>query len=200
MTKERVKSIALIVSLILIIVLALFANRYYGKYQESTQLNDAANAELIVYKDKDGYNRAKIETLQTANYKTFLAFQTQDSAIKELQRVVKENSKYLRERGSVTNFNTNTSINTSSPTEVTFNPIDSLPEYRSKFDLQGWAFGSTVATKDSTYVKLNVKNKYSLVIGKEPTGLFGLGKGKPFADVKNYNPYSTTESLRTYEV
>lgn len=185
--------------IIIILILAYFLFQARGQITEQNNLNIALADSVQTWKGKDGLNRAKISTLETSKTKEFLALATKDSSVIALQQEVKEMRRYLRNKGSVTNFSSDTTVDTSSPTEVTVDNSGN-PTYKSKFDLDGWVFGNSVATKDSTYLNLKVKNKYSLTLGVEPTGFLGLGKGKPFAQVKNENPYSETQELKTYQV
>ena len=57
--------------------------------------------------------------------------------------------------------------------------------------------GKVVASHDSTKLDLKIKNEYSIIIGEEKDGFL---KKKSFVEIINKNPYSMTESLRTYEV
>ena len=50
--------------------------------------------------------------------------------------------------------------------------------------------------KDSTHFDLKITNKYSVIVGEEGK----RKKARPFVDVINYNPYSSTDTLRTYQV
>lgn len=192
-----------------IAIIVILATLYFNNRRElieKSNLYDATQAQLETWIDKDGVNRAKIQSLETSNTKEFLKLATKDDAILELQASVKDMKRYLKKQGSVTNISTETDITTSAETEVIPNKIEpNFPIYKSNFNLLGnkgesWVFGKSIASKDSTSLDLKIKNKYSLTLGLEPTGFLGLGKGKPFADVKNFNPYSTTESLRTYQV
>ena len=193
-----------ILIIILLLLVGFFGYQYYNTsqdLQEQVTLTEAANAKMETWRGKDGLNRAKIQALETRNSEAFLKMATNDSSILALQYAVKGMERYLRDQGSVTNFSTETGISTSSETEVI--PNDTLPEfpsYRSEFDLDGWVYGSTLATKDSTHLDLRVKNSYTLTVGVEPQGFLGMGKGKAFAEVKNLNPYSETTDLRTYQV
>lgn len=186
-------------SIIIILILAYFLFQARGQLTEQANLNTALKDSVQTWRGKDGLNRAKIETLETSKSDEFLALASKDDAIVALQNEVRSMKRYLKKKGSVTNFTSETSVDTSVPTEVVDNGTP-FPTYKSKFDLNGWVYGNSVATKDSTYYNLKVKNKYSLTLGVEPTGFLGLGKGKPFAQVKNLNPYSETQELKTYQV
>ena len=184
------------------IVLGFLSWKYFQdrqKLKERENLEEALNAKLDLWKDKDNINHAKIQVLETRNTKDFLALKSNDSTVKELQKVVKEFGKYLKKQGSATVVTTSTDVNTSSGTEVSFLPGDSIfPIYKSKFNLQGWVVGNTTASKDSTNLILSIKNEYAVVIGREKQGLFK--PDKPFVEVINKNPYTQVKSLRTYEV
>lgn len=171
---------------------------------EQKELNLAMSDTLHQYKDKDSLNHGRIALLETQNVNTFLDLYTKDKEIAKLQASVEANKKYLKEQGSVTNFTSETNIKTSTPTTVVETSDPGSPIYKSPFNLRNkgitWVSGSVVASRDSTLVDLKVRNEYSLVIGEEPTGFLGLGKPKPFADVKNLNPWSETTDLRSYQV
>ena len=210
MTTNTIKNIALIVLILLLAFLGNYAFNLHSNYKELEQLNEAASAELQVWKDKDGLNRGKIAVLETQNTKTFLAFQTQDSTIKELQSTVKDMQKYLKKQGSVTIIEGETKYDTIYKTTPGNNYKSLLSGFLTDSINNNWissTFGfrldslpNGTFTIDSTKYSLSVKNKYSLTIGREPTGFLGLGKGKPFAEVKNFNPYTETVNLRTYQV
>lgn len=195
-----------LVGIAVIVILAILYFNKRNELQEQLTLNEAVNAKLETWVDKDGLNRAKIQALETSNTKTFLALQTRDSSIIQLQKDVKSMNRYLKKQGSVTNFSTQTDIVTSGETEVIPNDIEpEYPIYKSQFNLidknnKSWVLGESIASKDSTFIDLDIINEYSLTIGREPQGFLGLGKSKSFADVKNLNPYSRTTSLRTYQV
>lgn len=210
MTK-REKSLSLVI-IILLILLGFAVSRFYGVIKTNKELQDlnrVANQEIETWKGKDGLNRAKIEVLQTRDTETFLAFQSQDSTLKQLQSEVKEMSKFLKKQGSVTIIKTETKYdtiyeNSNKIYDDIFNSfimdtidndwistsfgfkLDSLPDGRFRID--------------STKFTLTTRDAVSLTLGLEPTGFLGLGKGKPFAQVKNLNPYSSTTDMKTYQV
>lgn len=206
MQQLKIRKYIEIVGVIIIIILTILYSKSQKQLHQANNLYEATNAKLEKWVDKDGVNRAKIQVLETEKTSDFIKLNSKDSIIIELQNNVKEMKKYLKKQGSVTNISTSTTIDAISETEVIPNEVESeYPIYWSKFNLKdkddfSWVFGESFATKDSTTLNLKIKNKYSLTLGLEPQGFFGLGKPKPFADVKNYNPYSTTESLRTYQV
>ena len=171
--------------------------------KEKEGLIEAINAEMIVWKDKDGSNHSKIQVLETQNLKDFLSIQSKDSSIAELQRLAKQYKGKLKEGSSITTIKGETTISDSAPTIVSFTETQQskdtiYPTYTSHFNLQGWVTGTTVANRDLTTLDLKIRNEYSVVVGREKQGLFK--PRKPFVEVINKNPYTETKSLRTYQV
>lgn len=183
----------------IILILTWLLYQKNNQYQELEGLVQTTTEELQLSKNERGELVAKIGSFETQRTKDFVNFATRDSLTLELQKEVKEMSKYLKKQGSVTQVNTEGNIETSTETEVEVTP-EGDPIYKSKFNLDGWVFGNSVATKDSTYYNISYKDKYSIVIGIEPTGFLGLGKGKPFGQVTSSNPYNTVKTLKTYQV
>lgn len=206
MVREHKRIIVEIVLVLLVIILSVMYFNKNSDYKEQLSLNSTATAELVKWKDKDSLNNAKIEVLTTQNTKDFLAFRSLDSSIAKLQSDVKEMSKYLKKQGSVTNLSTTTTVDITNPTEVIENPEEpQSPTYKSNISLKDkdgkeWIYGESIAKRDSTSLFLKVKNDYTLTVGLEPQGFLGLGKPKPFAQVKNLNPWSEVNELRTYQV
>lgn len=162
-----------------------------------TSMNDT----LKVWKDKDGLNHGSIGVITTTDPKDFINLPTNDPEIKRLQAEVEKYRKQIKNRGSVTTVTSNTSADIKVPTVVVQQPQDpNFPIYRSKFDLDGWIYGTVEARKDSTLISPRIRNEYTVVIGQEKQGFLGLGKPKPFVEVVNKNPYTETTQLRTYQV
>ena len=206
MIRKYKRTIIEIVLVLLVIILSVMYFNKNSDYKEQLSLNSAATAELVKWKDKDSLNNAKIESLTTQSTKDFLAFKSLDSSIAKLQSDVKEMSKYLKKQGSVTNLSTTTTVDTTNPTEVIENVEEpQSPTYKSNISMRDkdgkeWIYGESIAKRDSTSLFLKVKNDYTLTVGLEPQGFLGLGTPKPFAQVKNLNPWSEVDELRTYQV
>ena len=198
-----------IVSIVLIIVLSFFIVRSRNQdkiISEKTNLINALNDTVKIWKDKNGISHSKTEVIKTSSISDFLKQNVKDKETKELQNVVKENKNRLGKQGSVTKFNGIVEFETEIPTlrDTIYIPKDGLvikkPIYNSSFDMDGWVVGSVKASEDSTKINLRIKNDYTVIVGEEKTGFLGLGKRKPFVEVTNKNPYSETTSLKTYQV
>lgn len=189
-----------IIIIVLGIALAILIKFYFtkaDKLEESQNLLDSSNSELILSKDKLGNEIAKREVMQTYNTKLFTSLKTQDSLIKELQVVVKDVRKQIKKGGSATMYEGETNVDQSTVTNIFQNTGDSLPTYKSEFNNE-WLKYSINSSFDSTSLDLKVKNKYSIVLGSEKKNIFS--KRVPFATITNYNPYSFTTDTRTYQV
>ena len=194
----------LFICFLIFLIVVLFGIRKSNlrKIKEQANLLESLNSDLITWKDKDSLNKAKIEVIKTQKTKDFLNLKTKDSIIIELQNEVKENKKKLKQSGSsVTIFETKSDIKHKSETQVVARDTIKnyiFPEYKSNINLDEWVVGNVIANRDSTMLDIKIKNSYSIVIGSEKQGLFK--KTKPYVEVTNKNPFSETESLRTYQV
>lgn len=135
---------------------------------------------LFYYKNKEGQDVAKINSLVTENANQFLEIQTKDSIILELQKEVKRNKSKIKDGGSVTIVKTETVIDT------LFLNNDSDYHYSDKWI--DW----NLSLRDSIEFDLSVRNDYSIVIGRE--------KSQYYAEITNQNPYTKTNVFRTYQV
>ena len=192
------KALGVLVIVTLSAVLYFMYTNQKEMYQEREELITVLNDSIVKYKNKEGELVAKISSFETQEVEDFLSLQTKDKEIIELQEEVEKQKKVLKEKGSVTKFQTETSISTES---VSTNiGTTEKPKYFSQFNLDGWVVGEATADEFETKLSLRIKNEYNVVVGTEPTGFLGLGKGKAFSEVTNKNPYADVTSLRTYQV
>lgn len=165
--------------------------------KESLNLINALGDTIKIWKDKDGLNRSKISVLESYRTQDFLTLQTKDKQILELQKRVKEYKDKLKEGSSVTIIKGETVYDTIYETK------DSIREILGEISVidtvdNKWITSVFGFNKDSTIYSLKVRNNYTVVIGEEKQGF--LKPRKPFAEVINENPYSVTDTLRTYRV
>ncbi len=191
--------VARTLGILAIVVLLYLLFQGHGEYQELKDLNKVSVAELKVSRDQKGVLTARLDAFETQRTKDFLQLKTRDSLTIELQKEVKIMGKYLKQMGSVTKFSTEGEVETVVLTEVTKDEQGD-PIYKSKFNLDGWVWGNTIATKDTTYHHIQYKDNYTLVIGREPTGFLGLGRGKAFGQITSLSPYNTVKTMKVYQV
>lgn len=188
--------------LLLVIVTVIFlvwGNNHKNKSREYKNLNSSLLDSLYHYKDKDKNNTSKISVLETRNLNTFLKLDAKDQQIKDLQKLVKDNKKKLKNGGSVTTIESITNIKETFPVKVDTS-VSNSSIYISEIDMNKWIKGTVLARKDSIKVDLKVFNKYSVLIGEEKVGNGLFKKRVPYSIITNYNPYSFNEKQRTYRV
>jgi hypothetical protein len=209
---RREFTVAIAVILFIVVAQQCVSNR--NKAKENENLIEALNDTIVIWRDKDSLSNSKIQTLKTEKVKDFLKIKSKDKQITDLQDVVKKYQSELKNGGSVTNFTSVTNVNSKGKTQVI--PKDSVkvgdviemyPTYKYDFVKTGdylkekdfvWVTGHVESNRDDTEVSTQIINKYSVILGEESQGWFK--PRKPFALVKNYNPFSETTELRTYEV
>ena len=192
----------IIAAILLLLFEGVVVYRFSNKSKaEDKSLIGSLNAELITWKDKDSLSHAKIQIIETEKTKDFLSLQSKDEKIIKLQKTVKQYEKQIKNQGSVTNFTSETKI-TTKDSLVTDSVCGKCSFYFSNsnpwFSVDASIYPTETPNQLSLSLDLKVKNEYSVIVGEEKQGLFK--KPKPFVEVLNHNPYSETESLRTYQV
>ena len=188
--------------LVVIIIILYFTNISYQKEaKENANLVISLNDTLKTWKDKDSLSHTKIQIIETERTKDFLSLQSKDEEIIKLQKTVKQYEKQIKNQGSVTNFASETKIITKDSL-VTDSVCGKCSFYFSNsnpwFSVDASIYPTKTLNQLSLSLDLKVKNEYSVIVGEEKQGLFK--KPKPFVEVLNHNPYSETESLKTYQV
>lgn len=192
--------ILILAGVLLFVLFLLFQekiNRHREK-QDNVELINALSDSIRTYQNKNGDMVTTIAAIQTSSVDIFMKLNFVEEELLRLQEVVKDYDKKLKAGGSVTNFKTETNVRKTDST--TLASLDSIvkgnktyyyPTYTSNYK-DKWLTYSTQSSKDSTLVHVSMVNEYSVVIGEQ--------KGKPFADIINYNPYSTVQKVRTFQV
>lgn len=194
--------VVFIAILVVIIAILYFTNISYQKEaKENANLVISLNDTLKTWKDKDSLSHTKIQIIETERTKDFLSLQSKDEEIIKLQKTVKQYEKQIKNQGSVTNFTSETKIITKDSL-VTDSVCGKCSFYFSNsnpwYSVDASVYPTETPNQLSLSLDLKVKNEYSVIVGEEKQGLFK--KPKPFVEVLNHNPYSETESLRTYQV
>ena len=184
-------------AIILILAFLIFKTSFKNKEYVSTIEN--LKGELKITKDSEGRQSARIDFVEAQNVNQLLKIRTSDFEVKELQSLVEKYKSELKKKGSATIIKGETVINTITK-EVIVKGDSIYPTYIGTVNLQEWVVAKIEASKDSIGLDLKVKNDYLVVIGREKSGFLGLGKGTPFVEVTNNNPYTETKSIITYSV
>lgn len=171
--------------LIFIIIIIIFCVKACNNNirKENSKLIESLNDSISYYKDVEGVLHSKISVIED-DY--FLKLKLKDKEIVELQDLVK---KYKNVK-SATIIKTETKIVEKIVNKAVLDTISNTPIYESSFNLKNYIWGDIVAKKDTTDIKINIKNDFSIVAYKE--------KNKLILDVSDKNPYSITKSQRSY--
>lgn len=192
--------------------------------KQNQKVNEQANTIAALgdtirqHKDSEGRLVSTITSFQAQSSKDFLKLKTKDSTITELQKVVKTNEKRIKNTGSATVFTSTTNVDTGAKTQIIYPQKDQdslqgikkdtgrqatypFPIYESQISWGKWGYFRIVSSKDSTHLKGFINNEYSVVVGEDnsPNLFHPFRKATPFSEVTNYNPYSSTKTLRTYQ-
>jgi len=104
-------------------------------------------------------------------------------------------SKENKQPEIVTIIKTQTKFKTTTPTIIRETVTDTV--YLSHINLEDWVTATVEARKDSTTIDLQIKNEYSVQIGREK---HFFKKDKLYAEVKNKNPFTEVETVKTYDI
>lgn len=203
--KNRTLIVIIAILLILVGIFFVLWKKERDNLRENIDLTEALQSENETWKDKNQQLHVKTQILVTQSANDFIKLQSKDSAIINLQSLVKEYKGKLKDGGTAGTIGVDTDVDDSSPTTVTSrdtviinNKIYIYPEYKSVFNLDDWVYGSVVSNKDTTTVKVKVKNDFDLIIGTESEGF--LKGRKPFAELISKNPHSEVKKFRVYSV
>lgn len=181
----------IIIGVLVISSLLSVQSCYNNKYEaaEQTELVRSLNDSLTREKNKKGQEVVG-KTIIQADPKDFSKIQSQNKDIQELQKIVAEQKKQLGKKGAVTYVKGETVIDTFYAKSVSFKWKDSIKnkwiDWKYKVDSNGVVF------------KLKMNYEYAVILKEKSNGWFK--KNTPYAEVVNYNPYSTTISTTTYRV
>lgn len=198
---NKVKVILLVFAIIFIVLLLMKGCKTEHQLASNETMNIALKDSLKTWKDKEGNFKANITLLENENSQYFTSWNTADSTVIQLQKLVKEYKNKIKHNGNATVINTEANIHVVAPSQVSgFTLVHDTvyANYKSDFNIKGWVWGVVSASKDSTTIGMRFKEEIDVVIGTEKTGFLGLGKGRPFAEVTLHNPFNTVSTLRAY--
>lgn len=173
--------LVLIFAIIIVVFCVKACNNNIRK--ENSKIIESLNDSISYYRDVEGILHSKISVIED-DY--FLKLKLKDKEIVELQDLVK---KYKNVK-SATIIKTETKIVEKIVNKTVLDTISNTPIYESSFNLKDYIWGNIVAKKDTTDIKINIKNDFNIVTYKE--------RGKLVLDVSDKNPYSVTKVQRNY--
>lgn len=173
----------LIIAFLLLLVIQQCSKRQHTIDSFADSYN-AMNDSLIHYKNKYGESVAHISLIQFENNKALLKIKTNDSTIKELQSLVKEYEKKIKDNSVAAIIHITTEIH---DTILVYHEGDTI--YFDKENEWITLYGQII--KDSLSYFLLVNNKFKMIIGEE--------NGKKYSEFISSNPYTSTPVLRVYQ-
>jgi hypothetical protein len=197
--KDRTTGWMAIIFGLIAIALGVYCLRLINERKFQQSISENFDKELQIWRDDSGRQVAKIEFLEFNSLKTLREFETTNTELIELKKIVEQYRKKLKKGGSVTLVKGKTVIETVIK-EVQGSRDSIYPVYTGDVNLGKWIYGNVVANKDSITLGLTVVNEYDVIFGRDKTGFLGLGKSKPFVQVTNYNPYSEINTIKTFNV
>jgi hypothetical protein len=172
-----------------------------GKLEEQVQINEQANSELKQHLNKEGLQVSQIQILSAEKEKAFLKMKFQDSVIQQLQEVVKDYKGKLKSATVLINNSTSSGGSVTTITKYDTIIKDSVimlyPTYETAWNSK-WEIGSIKATKDSIFRDIKIMNEFEITMGAVKNGMFKKKTNEVI--VKNLNPNTLTDELRTFEV
>jgi hypothetical protein len=192
--------------IIVLLVIALFLSFKQCESRgvslaENHNLNLALADSLKVWKDKQGVEYAEKQILQTARVKDFLALKTKDKEIIRLQKEVTKYKDKLGKSGGVTVITGETIIDTfyTQPIVVYKDNVFHKDSIQNKWiDWKYQVVTDTLKNENVIDFKLKLNYEYAVINKEKSNGWFK--KPTPYAEVVNYNPYSSTLSVTSYRV
>lgn len=205
-TKKLINSIVMI-AIGFGIAYLLFFKGCIRTSNEQVNLYENLDDTTVYYKNLSNENVARNSLLETDKAKTFLLIQSRDSLVRKLQARVKEYQNKLKEGGSVTNFDSNTEINNTTPSITFYDTVRTLDgesltipcsdTYTTSYE-DKYVNYSIKASKDSTNVKIAINDSYSVILGSDRIKPFK--KRKEFVEIINDSPYSKVKNVKTYQI
>lgn len=194
MKKERY-----IITLLLFYIFVLHKSSCSNKKEYIETINSITDT-LIVTRNKLKQETASIKVLRFKREKDFLKIKSKDSTILKLQAIIR---RYKGTLNTAIKLQNETFINGATMTITKYDTVyikgikEIMPIYTTKWN-DRWSSGKIIATKDSIYKKIRVKNEYDITIGNIRNKWF---KKKEY-DIKilNLNPNTYTKELRSYQI
>lgn len=192
-------NIGRIIPWVVIAILVLLLMRSCSKSQEQEALYEATQDSLHKSTDLLGREFSVIMTLKGETKKSLLELKTKDSTIQWLQSSVenfkgKLNSAVVLSNRTVSSGSTRTVVTHDT---VYVNDGYSSPIYSSSWD-NNWEVGWIKATQDSIQHEIKIRNEFEITLGEVKNGF--LKPKKSVVSVKNLNPNTITEELRSFEI
>lgn len=192
--------VLILIGITILLSLLLFSK--CGNYSELSNINESINDTLSIERNKLNQEIATIKVLQMQSEKDFLNLKVKDSTINWLQSTVKNYKGRLNTAIVISNTTTSkgaskTLISSKNDTIKIDSFIYIMPVYQTSW-INKWEKGSIIASKDSIFRNISMRNEFEIIQGEPKNGWFK--KNEYLIQVKNLNPNTYTDELRSFNV
>jgi hypothetical protein len=197
--------IIMLLAIILLIVL-YFWRKSAVKSEEMSKLYTTSLDSMKSFRNQKGEFISTISVLQASKNSYFLELKTKDSAINHLQDIVKQEQKKNHDVNVALTFYTTTyhhlkdslkNTIVASDTETIHGVKYIYPTYTHELkDSGNWISGNVIMGRQTFDYTAKFRNDFDIIIGDESAGLF---KRKPFAQITDLNPHTSTQNMKVYQ-
>lgn len=186
----------IIISILFITLLLTFrqCGSYKDKYENQLDLYSSITDTLHNYKNKDSLNVAKIKVMETDRAEDFLKIENLEGYNLRLQQLISSQKKDIKDLTSaliVANethyYDTIREYIPIGGDTIIFSKSILLDSVRNNWINATWGF-----RMGKSILQLETFDEFSIVVKDSKDG--------PFAEITNYNPYSTTKDMRVYNI
>lgn len=189
---------------VLVYLLLTVAHHKNKKLSEINSLYKAYEDTASFYRNSLGQQVAKTSAIEATKQKYFLGLQSSNKEIKELQGLVKSESKKRHDIEVAivikdqTIYKLQDSIKNNIIGQTVEHKGDSIVVYLTyqKDTTNQWLSQKIILGRKIFKQDLKVFNAYDITIGSEPDGFF---KRKQYAKITNLNPASETTAIKVYQ-
>lgn len=180
----------LIVSLVLMGLLMDTCNSNKNLKEINASLNDT----LVKTVDKLGRETATISNLEVENERMLMDLEIKDTILVWMREVVRDYSGKLQAAIVLSNRTNSTG---STRTIVEYKTDSAYPDYTTSWVNQ-WEEGKIVASRDSIFREIRIKNDYEITIGDRKNPWFKPKQST--VSIRNLNPNTLTQELRSVTI
>lgn len=194
--KLKTLFIEILILLVLVVVVVLLYTNMKNKIKDQELELKVYSDSLLLTRGENGELIATIDVLQSERISTLLEIKSKDKVIQKLQEKVKEYEKKMKPGSSVTVGGTTTNVSGTVPISyVDTSEVDTSQTVNKPVSFtfsDEWIDLSGNIKNDSLRFNLKVRNEFSLALINE--------KKSSYIELREMNPYTDVDYLRTYQV
>lgn len=202
----NIKNVVVILAFIAMSIFSIHScvetNKAKNATKEFKSLNVAAEDTLKKVRNLLDQEISTTSVLKVSNAQTLLALQSSRNDVQQLQKIVRDAIADKKTLSTALYLANTTIIELSDSFHNHIVRVDTVnhigyPVYSKTFsDKDHWIFGNIKMGLDTFKFDGKFRNEYEITIGDKKTGLFSH---QQFAEIKNRNPYTTTDAMKVFE-